>query len=90
VAGAGWRGPCAEVESGWEGAMGYSMRVVEVESGVEYELPADAVTRDAAGALAPLIPLGFRAPGAVFFVSSRRWPELMDRPLRTARGAGGR
>jgi hypothetical protein len=67
--------------------MGYTMRVVEVDSGQEHELPADAVTRDHAGALAPLIPLGFRAHDAVFFVSSQRWPELMDRPLRTAAAA---
>ncbi|HET9597809.1 MAG TPA: hypothetical protein VFP65_19635 [Anaeromyxobacteraceae bacterium] len=69
--------------------MGYTMRVVEIDSGREHELPADAVTRDSAGAIAPLLPLGFRPRGAVFFVTSQRWPELRGLALCAAGAAAG-
>jgi hypothetical protein len=62
--------------------MGYTMKVIETESCREHELPADAVTRDTEGTRAPLIPLGYRPLGDVFFVSSQRWPELIGKPLR--------
>jgi hypothetical protein len=63
--------------------MDYSMTVVEIAGGREHDLPADAVTRDEAGcAHAPLVPLGFRPEGAVFYVRCERWPELAGKALR--------
>jgi hypothetical protein len=76
----------------------YTMAVIEVETGAEHELPADAVTLDAASAhegapsaAAPeppahvaILPLAFRARDAVFYLAGHRWPALEGRPLRVA------
>jgi hypothetical protein len=74
----------------------YTMAVIEVETGAEYELPADAVTLEAASARdgAPaaaerpghvaLLPLAFRGRDAVFYLGGHRWPALEGRPLRVA------
>jgi hypothetical protein len=75
--------------------MDYTMPVVEVESGREHRLPADAVTRDTpppacasrpgdgrAASQGPLLPLAFRPRGDAFFVTSPRWPELAGKALR--------
>jgi hypothetical protein len=74
----------------------YTMAVIEVETGAEYELPADAVTLEAAsdgdGARAAaalpehvaLLPLAFRARDAVFYLAGHRWPALEGKPLRVS------
>jgi hypothetical protein len=63
--------------------MAYTMTIVEVESGGRHDLPADTVTLDEDGrAHAPLLPLGFRGRGDVFWVRCERWPELAGKALR--------
>jgi hypothetical protein len=63
--------------------MSYTMRVVEIASGMKHELPADAVTRDVpTPARGALVPLAFRPAGDAFYVSSGRWPELTGKALR--------
>jgi hypothetical protein len=62
--------------------MTYTMKIVEIETGREHELPADTVSRDEPGAQGPLIPLGFRPRHCAFYVCSARWPELAGKPLR--------
>lgn len=66
--------------------MDFTIRVVETESGREHVLPGDVVTCDTQDGRYPLIPVGYRPRGAVFFVSSERWPELRGRALRTRPG----
>jgi hypothetical protein len=63
--------------------MPYTMKVVEIETGYEHELPADTVSRDEpGGAHGPLVPLGFRPRDCAFYVFSERWPQLAGKPLR--------
>jgi hypothetical protein len=61
----------------------FTMRVVETESGREHVLPGDVVTCETRSGRYPLLPLGYRARGQVFYVSSERWPELEGKALRT-------
>jgi hypothetical protein len=66
-------------------AMDYTMPVVEVESGREHRLPADAVTRDASRPVrsqGPILPLAFRPRAEAFYVTSARWPDLAGKALR--------
>ncbi len=68
--------------------MSLMMKVVEFGSGLEHELPGDAVTRDAptlghaSSAGAPLLPLAFRCAGDSFHVPGARWPELAHKLVR--------
>ena len=64
--------------------MKYTLKVIEIVSGTERVLPADAVTRAlrTPSPYCPVVPLGFRAPGDTFFVSSERWPDLDGKALR--------
>lgn len=63
--------------------MAYTMTIVEVEGGGRHVLPADTVTLEQDGtAHAPLLPLGYRRRGDVFWVRSERWPELAGKALR--------
>ncbi|BDG03378.1 hypothetical protein [Anaeromyxobacter oryzae] len=64
--------------------MAYTVFVLEVESGREHALPADAVTVDepVREGCGPLVPLGFRSRDDVFYVRHERWPELEGRALR--------
>jgi hypothetical protein len=64
------------------------VKVVEVGTGAEYELPGDAATRDArtlayfsypSGAVLPLV---LRPADAVFYVAGDRWPELTGKLVR--------
>ncbi len=61
----------------------YTMKVVEIDSRSEHDLPADTVTRDeaASGARGPYIPLAFRVRRDVFYIYSARWPELAGKAL---------
>ena len=58
--------------------------MVEIASGTEHEIPADAVTRDvrAPAAHGPLVPLAFRPHGDAFFLLGDRWAEFSGKPLR--------
>ena len=69
----------------------YTMRVVEIDSRSEHELPADTVTRDevATGSSGPYIPLAFRVRRDVFYICSERWPELTGKAL-LLKSAGAR
>ena len=61
----------------------YTMKIVEIETGLEHELPADTVSRDdPGGTRGPLVPLGFRGGHSAFYVVSERWPHLAGKPLR--------
>jgi hypothetical protein len=76
----------------------YTLKVVDIRTDEQYELPADtvtleepiqemplAVTKDAeARAIAhrALVPLGYRPPGEQFYVAGSRWSELAGKPLR--------
>jgi hypothetical protein len=66
------------------------VKVIELGTGVEHELPGDAATRDArtlayfsypSGAVVPLV---FRDGQAVFYVAGDRWPELAGKLVRRA------
>ena len=69
----------------------YTMKVVEIDSRCEHDLPADTVTRDeeATGARGPYIPLAFRVRRDVFYICSARWPELAGKAL-LLKSAGAR
>jgi hypothetical protein len=69
-------------------ALELKLKVVEVATGQEHELPGDAATRDArtlayfsypSGAVVPLV---FRGADAMFYVAGDRWPELAGRLVR--------
>lgn len=68
--------------------MAYAMRVVEIGTGVEHEIPADAATRDAptlarpSALSGPVVPLVFRPADAAFYLSAIVWPELAGKLLR--------
>ena len=85
-----------EIESGIEDELEVAQRaarvrnikVVDVFTGIECELPGDTATRDArtlahfshpAGAVVPLV---MRPAGADFYVCSDRWPELRGSLVR--------
>ena len=85
-----------EIESGIEDELEVAQRaarvrnikVVDVFTGIECELPGDTATRDArtlahfshpSGAVVPLV---MRAAGADFYVCSDRWPELRGSLVR--------
>jgi hypothetical protein len=59
------------------------MKVVEIDSRSEHDLPADTVTRDeaASGSSGPFIPLAFRVRRDVFYICSARWPGLAGKAL---------
>ena len=65
-----------------------TMRVVEIGTGVEHELPGDAVTRDAptlaraTSPSGPVVPLAFRPADVAFYVSGKQWPELAGKLVR--------
>jgi hypothetical protein len=67
----------------------YTVNVVEVETGENHALPADAVTYDTPPSertrRGSLVPLGFRSRSDVFYVRNCRWPELAGRALRVLR-----
>jgi hypothetical protein len=64
--------------------MPYTMKVVEIATGIEHELPADVVTRDThpASPSGPILPLAFRPAGDSFYVTSSRWLSLAGKPVR--------
>ncbi len=83
-----------EVEAGIDyetearAARGRSVKIVEVATGLEHELPGDVATRDArtlayfsypSGAVLPLV---MRPPEAAFYVCGDRWPELAAKLVR--------
>ncbi len=69
--------------------MAYTMRVMEIASGVEHELPPDAVTCDTHpnSPWGPIVPLAFRPAGVHFYVSGDRWPTLVGKPVQLSIGS---
>jgi hypothetical protein len=66
------------------------VKVVEIGTGAERELPGDAATRDArtlayfsypSGAVIPLV---MRPADAIFYMAGDRWPELTGKLFRRA------
>ena len=64
------------------------LKVVEVGTGVEHEIPGDVATRDArtlayfsypSGAVLPLV---LRPADAMFYVAGERYPELVGKLVR--------
>jgi hypothetical protein len=71
-----------------EVAMACVVKVIEVGTEEEHELPGDAATRDArtlasiAHPSSAVVPLVLRPPDAMFYVSGERWPELSGKLVR--------
>lgn len=67
--------------------MASTLKVVEIGTGIEHELPGDAATRDArtlayfsypSGAVLPLV----LRNGEMFYVAGDRWPQLSGKLVR--------